>query len=143
MRNLTKQMVVAVGMLTLTVSGASAADPDVQLMAKLDPAQEVPPKTSSGSGTFTGTYKPATHELNYTVSYSGLTGPATMAHLHGPAAVGANAGVIVPFTVTPDKITGTATLTEAQAADLMAGKWYANIHTAANPGGEIRGQVTH
>ncbi|MDB5424047.1 MAG: hypothetical protein JWQ29_1463, partial [Phenylobacterium sp.] len=44
--------------------------------------------------------------------------------------------------VTPSPIKGTATLTDAQIADLNAGKWYFNVHTAANPGGEIRGTVT-
>jgi hypothetical protein len=65
-----------------------------------------------------------------------------MAHIHGPAAVGANAGVVVPFKApVTSPITGTATLTDAQMADLEAGKYYANVHTAANPGGEIRGQL--
>jgi hypothetical protein len=82
-----------------------------------------------------------TNVLKYKVTYSGLSGPATAAHFHGPAVAGANAGVVVPFTSPATPIEGTATLTPAQAADLMAGKWYANVHTAANPGGEIRGQM--
>jgi hypothetical protein len=64
-----------------------------------------------------------------------------MAHFHGPAAAGANAGVVLPFANPASPIEGQATLTPAQAADLSAGKWYANVHTAANPGGEIRGQM--
>ena len=79
--------------------------------------------------------------LTYDMEYSGLTGPVTAAHLHGPADPGANAPVLVPFQAAPSPIKGTATLTDAQVADLMAGKMYANIHTAANPGGEIRGQM--
>ena len=80
--------------------------------------------------------------MAWTVNYSGLTGPATGAHFHGPAAISENAGVVVPLTGSlASPITGSATLTDAQAADLMAGKWYFNVHTAANPGGEIRGQV--
>ena len=60
----------------------------------------------------------------------------------GRAAAGANAGVVVPFTGSLDSpISGSATLTDAQVADLKAGKWYVNLHTAASPGGEIRGQV--
>ena len=77
------------------------------------------------------------------MTYSGLTGPVTGGHFHGPALAGQNAGVVVPFAaglVSP--ITGSATLTPTQVADLSAGKWYVNLHTAANPGGEIRGQVT-
>jgi hypothetical protein len=57
--------------------------------------------------------------------------------------MGSNAGVVVPF---PNPISsgmeGSSTLTAAQAADYLAGKWYVNVHTAANKGGEIRGQVT-
>ncbi len=67
----------------------------------------------------------------------------TAGHFHGPAEPGKNAGVVVPFTsVATSPIEGSATLTDAQAADLVAGKYYVNIHTDANKGGEIRGQVT-
>jgi hypothetical protein len=63
-------------------------------------------------------------------------------HFHGPAAAGANAGVALGFTGSVESpIKGSATLTPAQLADLTAGKWYVNLHTAANPGGEVRGQV--
>jgi hypothetical protein len=73
-----------------------------------------------------------------------LSGDATAAHFHGPATPGVNAGVTVPMKAPlTSPITGEATLTPEQAADLMAGKWYFNVHTAANPGGEIRGQLTH
>jgi hypothetical protein len=97
--------------------------------------------TSSGTGTGTFTYDPATHTLTYNVTYSGLSGPAAAAHIHGPAEPGANAPPVVPFANAASPITGTATLTDAQAADLAAGKWYVNVHTAANRGGEIRGQI--
>ena len=79
--------------------------------------------------------------LKWKITYSGLSGPATMAHFHGPAMAGMNAPVVIPFTNPASAIEGQATLTPAQAADLMSGKWYANVHTAANPGGEIRGQM--
>lgn len=97
--------------------------------------------TSTGKGTGTFTYDAATHTLNYNVTYEGLTGPAMAAHIHGPADPGANAPPVVPFANAASPITGTATLTDAQAADLAAGKWYVNVHTAANRGGEIRGQI--
>ncbi len=96
--------------------------------------------TGKGAGAFT--YDPATHTLTYNVTYEGLTGPAIAAHIHGPAAPGANGPPVVPFANAASPITGTATLTDAQAADLAAGKYYVNVHTAANKGGEIRGQIT-
>jgi len=117
----------------------------MQFKADLKGASEVPPTTSSGTGALTASYDPATKMLTWSGSFSGLTGPATAAHFHGPAEAGKNAGVAVwisekgqPFS-SPFK--GSATLTDAQAADLQNGMWYVNVHTAANPGGELRGQV--
>ena len=102
----------------------------------------MPPNTSAATGTADIDYDPASKKLSWKLTYSGLSGPATAAHFHGPAAAGANAGVAVPIPNTASGSEGSATLTDAQAADLMAGKYYVNVHTAANPGGEIRGQVT-
>ena len=75
-------------------------------------------------------------------SVSGLSGPATAAHFHS-GEPGKNGGVAVPI-AGADKgaFEGSATLTDAQADELLAGKWYVNVHTAANKGGEVRGQVT-
>jgi hypothetical protein len=125
---------------------ASCADTDsktVAMTAALNGASEVPPNTSAGRGDATINLDKATKTLSWTVSYSGLTGDATAAHFHGPALPGANAGVVVPIGMgsVPNPIVGSKVLTDAQIADLLAGKWYVNIHTKANPGGEIRGQV--
>ena len=111
------------------------------LTARMAGTSEVPPVTTPAVGMLTASFDAGTRTLTWTATYSGLSGPATAAHFHGPAAPGTNAGVVVPFTSAASPIQGTATLTEAQAADLLAGRWYVNIHTAANPGGEIRGQV--
>ena len=112
------------------------------MTTRLSGASEVPPVMSSASGTVEATLNKQTSELSWTVTYSGLSGPATGAHFHGPAMAGANAGVVVPITGSlASPIRGVASLTAAQAADLMAGKWYVNLHTAANPNGEIRGQL--
>lgn len=97
--------------------------------------------TSTGKGTGVFTYNPAMHLLTYTVTYEGLTGPGVAAHIHGPADPGGNAPPVVPFTSAASPISGVAQLTDAQAADLDAGKYYVNVHTAANKGGEIRGQI--
>ena len=115
----------------------------VAFTTQLRAANEVPPNTSTGSGSVDAAFNKDTNLLRWKASFSGLTGPATGAHFHGPAAIGSNAGVVLPW---PGPINspleGSATLTAAQAADLMAGRWYANVHTAANPGGELRGQMT-
>ena len=121
--------------------GMGMGTSSVRLGGTLTGAQEVPPVSTAGSGTVEATYEKATRKLAYTVTYAGLSGPATGAHFHGPAAPGQNAGVVVPFANAASPIKGEATLTEAQAADLLAGRWYANVHTAAHPGGEIRTQV--
>ena len=110
--------------------------------AALSASQEVPPNTSTGSGTADVTVNRDTSTMNYRVTYSGLTGPATAGHIHGPAAPGANAGVVVPFTnAGTSPITGEVKLTPEQLSQLNSGQWYVNIHTARNPGGEIRGQL--
>ena len=109
----------------------------------LDAKSEVPPNASTATGTADIDFDPATKKLTWKLSYSGLSGPATAAHFHGPAEVGKNASVAVPITnAGSSPVEGSATLTDAQAADMMAGRCYVNVHTAANPGGEIRGQVT-
>jgi CHRD domain len=109
--------------------------------ATLSAAAEVPANASPGTGALEATFDKGSSVLRWKVTYAGLSGPATMAHFHGPAMPGANAGVVVPFPSASSPAEGSATLTPAQIADLMAGKWYVNIHTQQNPGGEIRGQV--
>jgi hypothetical protein len=111
--------------------------------ADLTGASEVPPKTSDGHGQLMGMHDTSSKELQWHVVYADLSGAATMAHFHGPAPVGKNAGVVIPIDAKalPSPIDGHATLTDAQEKDLLAGNWYFNVHTAKNPGGEIRGQV--
>lgn len=107
--------------------------------ATLNTAQEVPSKTSSGTGTAAMSLDGST--LTYDITYKELTGPATAAHIHGPAEPGANAGVMVPFSNPASPIKGTVKLTPEQVTALKAGKEYVNVHTKENPGGEIRGQI--
>ena len=113
----------------------------ISLKAELKGTNEVPPNDSKSTGTFTATYDTTSKKLTWEGEYSDLSGPATMAHFHGPADPSKNAGVVVPITPSTSPFEGSATLTDAQAAELMAGQWYVNVHTAAHPGGEIRGQV--
>ena len=136
LRNLLLGTILAVGL------GTAASAATVQYAAALDGKSEVPAKTGSGFGDELATLDTKTKTLAYTITFQGLSGAATAAHFHGPAAEGANGGVALAIGKDPaSPVTGNATLTDAQIADLEAGKWYVNVHTAANPGGEIRGQM--
>ncbi|MGL4262513.1 MAG: CHRD domain-containing protein [Afipia sp.] len=132
--------VVAMGA-CVALSGPAYAE-KISMKVNLTSTAEVPPNTSPGKGTADVTYDTTSKMLTWKTTYSGLTGPATMAHFHGPAEAGKNAPVVIPFKDAASGAEGSATLTDAQAADLMAGKLYINVHTDANKGGEIRGQVT-
>jgi hypothetical protein len=111
----------------------------VAFKADLKGAAEVPPTDSAGTATAQVVVDTETKKLNWTVTYAGLTGDAKAAHFHGPAGPGENAPPVIDIS---DKIqNGSAALTDQQLADLQAGKWYINIHTAKFPDGEIRGQV--
>jgi hypothetical protein len=135
-----RAMLLAV-LLAIGVSQAATAA-TLHFLATLNGATEVPPHPVPGTGELLATLDTKTKALTYTLTFQNLTGPATMAHFHGPAKPGANAGVVVPITGTlTSPVHGTATLTDAQVKQLTGGLWYTNVHTAANPGGEIRGQV--
>jgi hypothetical protein len=136
--NLATVMLALAG-LACTIPAARAET--IGLKADLKGTNEVPPNASPATGTAEATLDTETRHLSYTITFSGLTGPALGAHFHGPIEAGKNAGIVLPFKSVLSPIEGDATLTENQAADLVAGKWYANIHTAANPGGELRGQM--
>jgi hypothetical protein len=128
--------------LGLALVSAPAYAATEKFAATLTAAAETPPTTSKGSGVLAATLDTKTLKFSWTVTYKGLTGKATAAHFHGPAAVGAKAAPVVPIVGSlASPIKGSATLTKAQAADLEAGKWYFNVHTAKYPDGELRGQV--
>lgn len=139
--------VVVAALVAITAVGCTpmmpAASNMVAFTTQLRGANEVPANASSGSGSVDAALNKDTMQLRWKVNFSGMTGTPTAGHFHGPAAVGANSGVALGWTnPITNGMEGSATLTAAQAADLMAGKWYANIHSAANPGGELRGQMT-
>ncbi len=127
----------------LVLAGVTGAYADeATYTAKLDGASETPPNDSKGTGTVDAKFDSATKTLSWTVTYSGLTGPATMAHFHGPAPVGKPAGVMVPLQGSLDSpVKGSAKLTDEQVKALSSGMMYFNIHTAAHKPGEIRGQM--
>jgi hypothetical protein len=113
----------------------------MSLKADLKGSSEVPPNTVTASGAVTLTYDTASKQLAWKGTLAGLTAAPTAAHFHGPAEPGKNAGVQVAIPNPGTSFEGSALLTDGQAADLLNGRIYVNIHTAAHPGGEVRGQV--
>lgn len=118
----------------------------IQLEATLDEAQ-----ANAGAGTgspatgsATMTLDDVTNLFSWEISWSALLGDLTVAHFHGPAGPGVNAGVEVDFlTIAPgNPSVGSTVISAEQATDLLAGLWYINVHSTEFPGGEIRGQVT-
>lgn len=89
-------------------------------------------------------FDPGARRLSWSLAYADLSGPPTAAHFHGPA--DANAGAPVTINLAQggpagNPLRGQARLTETQAEQLLAGRWYLDIHTPAHPAGEIRGRV--
>lgn len=137
---------------TVLLSACDKDDDDPQpvnakytISGAADGAQEVPAVTTAATGSLTGSYDTLSKQLIYSISWTGLSGSAGMAHFHGPALTGANADVLAPLTIVTNGTAGTAadtiTASDALHTALLAGRVYYNIHTAANPDGEIRGQV--
>ncbi len=138
-------LVLLTGMISINNLGQAYATVSTACTASLDGSQEVPPVETEGTGSATMTFDPSSNELSWSIEFSGLSGPATAAHFHGPAAAGTNTGVQVNIgdvsgLVSP--MEGSVELTPEQASFLLDGQMYINIHTAANTDGEIRGQVS-
>ncbi len=142
MRNI--QMLSLAG--ALAFSGAPALPVSAATLsytADLKSASDSPPNTSKATGKVMAWFDTVSNKLSWAVTYTGLSGPATAAHFHGPTAMGAHAAPVAPVPpaglATP--MNGEAMPTDAQAEELADGKWSFNIHTAAHAGGEIRGQM--
>lgn len=139
--SLIRRLVIFV--LLLVPAAAPAAT--ISLFSSLDGAQAG--VASPGVGTGIVTYDNVSNLLSWDITFSGLLAGTTAAHFHGPAAPGVSAGVQVAIPLgsslgqTSGTVIGSATITNLQAADLLANLWYINIHTSQFPGGEIRGQV--
>jgi Cu/Zn superoxide dismutase len=132
---------LAAGLACAALLAAAPAQAEMMnLKASLSANNEVPPNDSKGTGSVAITYDSASKKLTWKGTYSGLTGPATAAHFHS-GEKGKNGGVVIPIAPATSPLEGSATLNDAQASDLMAGKLYVNVHTAAHKAGEIRGQV--
>jgi hypothetical protein len=136
-----RRVLLATALSAAFVTAASAAT--LHYTARLSGRSEVPKTDSKGKGKFDATFDTATKALTYTLTFDGLSGPATAAHIHGPATRTQTAGVVAPL---GDKnptspVSGTVTLTDDQTKSLQSAKLYVNVHTAADASGEIRGQI--
>lgn len=122
---------------SLTLAGAQSL-----FTVNLDGPQAGTPSLGNGVGTLTLNLD---NTVSYEITFSGLTAAANNAHIHGPGAPGVTAGVVKPLTfplATSGDMSGTTTaLSEQQAADMLAGLHYVNIHSSFAPAGEIRGQI--
>lgn len=131
----------AVACVVCLTAGSPAQSETVSFKADLKGSNEVPSNSTTGTGMVTLSYDTGSKRLSWKGTLSGLTAAPTAAHFHGPAEPGKNAGVQIAIPNPGASFEGSALLTDAQAADLLNGRLYANIHTAAHPGGEVRGQV--
>jgi hypothetical protein len=119
------------------------AGPRPRFNAPLDGENEIPPTATAARGTMVADYLPATKILHWQLTLRGLSSPVTWAFLCGPDGVGNDGAELVPINLELEGGThpGGVTLTDQQAADLIAGRWYVNIKTEKFPNGEIRGPL--
>jgi hypothetical protein len=139
-----RKTALAIGLLATVAAWPAAQAAMVNYKASLGGAAEVPPVQTAGSGMAAVNVDTATKQITWRVDYTGLSGPATGAHIHCGAPAGGNAGVAVPLGTAPNfgsPLQGSGALTDAQLAQLQAGQCYVNVHTDRNKPGEIRGQL--
>jgi hypothetical protein len=136
-----RRVLLAAALGAAFVSAAGAAT--VNYSARLSGRAEIPKTDSKGKGKLEATFDEQSKAFTYTLKFEDLSGPAAAVHIHGPANRKQSAGVVAPL---GDKnptspISGSITLTDDQVKMLRSSKLYVNVHTATNPGGEIRGQI--
>jgi hypothetical protein len=134
-----KAIAAAAALFCFGAGAAHAALFDVS--ATLKGAGETPAGATSGAGTLTGELDTSDKAFSYEVNFSGLSGPVTAAHFQGAVTPGSSDQPVITTQSLTNPIEGTTTLTDDQVSSLEAGKWSLNLNTAANPAGEIRGQV--
>ncbi len=127
--------------LALAMAASPAFAEVLMFKGDLTGGAENPPTMSKGTGSIQVTLDPAAKKITWKGEYKGLQGPETMAHFHGPAQPGANAGPILGVPAKNGTFEGSATLDAKQIKELEDGKWYFNLHTSKHPDGELRGQL--
>ena len=138
--NITRIFLITAGVIAGAVATVSAAQAEMlKFHADMVASEATPPTDSKGKGTAHVTVNTDTKKVSWTLKADGLTDDATAAHIHGPAAVGAKAAPEIDMSKAI--MEGSADITDAQLADIKAGKTYVNVHTAKFPDGEIRGQL--
>lgn len=131
---------VLVGLTAALLFAAPAAEAEM-MKFKADPigAAGVPPTDSAATGNAEVTVDTDAKKISWTVKMDGLSGEPTAAHIHGPASATESAPPVIDMS--NGIMEGSGDITEAQWAELKAGKYYVNVHTVKFPNGEIRGQL--
>jgi hypothetical protein len=130
----------------IAILGAAPAAAQTYFTAQLSGAQEVPPVSSAGTGFGRVTLNAAETQITVSMYYTTANGTVTAGHIHGPAAAGANGPVLFNLNPATGANTGSVVgtlfnVSPAQVTQLKAAQWYFNVHSTAQPGGEIRGQI--
>ena len=139
--------IIALACGALIAAGSQALALKIPIQATLTGGGEVPPNDSPATGLMQGTFDTDTNTLDWTVTYSGLSGAPIGAHFHGPVSyLGLTPEENAPIQVgTPGNLAspfhGVAKIDDTQAKDLKDGRYYFNLHSTKIPGGEIRGPV--
>ena len=136
----------ALAVAALVMLWLPSAEATMFFEAHLTGSNVVPPNASPGTGFEAVLLNDAQDQITVDLNFSGLTAPATGAHIHGPAPAGTNGPVVFSLTGVPAATSGTLpeqtfSVTAAQVVELESGLLYADMHTTTFPGGEIRGQL--
>jgi len=129
------KLVIALILVLIAVTTTTSAK---MYTATMSPGAEVPSVVQVGAG---GTFTLNTATFMYTYTYTGISGPISSIHIHGPASTTETAGVLVSLLPALSPVFGSVVLNSTDEAYCNAGNCYINLHTLVNPTGEIRGQL--
>jgi len=139
---------IGISFLALTQSCTRTSDNEENIyfiFGNASGSQQVPPVSTTGTGTLNGTYDATNHTLTYTINWSGLSGAVTAINFHGPANIGSSADVVAELPVnmksSTGHLSGSIPTDDLIRKTLVDGNVYYTISTSMHPDGEIRGQV--